>query len=722
MGGQRDDRYGGAVAAGPDAAGGFETIQFRHLDVHQDEIDLFAVLGQLAQGEGAVVGDTDRGAERLQQLPHNQLIGRHILGHEDAGAAQWRLVSRCRQRFRMIVPALHVGQDFLDACRGHRFLDHFVEYIERAAQVGSLWIVRGHHHQVGALAELGAQHAGQGQAIDAGHVEVDHHAVEAALVGAQAGQGRAARIVGFGRTAVLLKEPGEHAAGEFVVVHDQEAAVRHRLRRLCRLTTGERKLEGEGGAHFRRAVDGDGAAHFLDQALGDDQAEAGAAVLAGYRGVGLGKGLEELRLLFRRHADTGVRDAELQHRLVRAVLQAIDMHGDATLFGELDGIADQVDQHLRQAQRIAPQAVRHVRGHLVFEDQLLFLRLGAQQVGQVVEDFVEIEILLLQLQAAGIDPGKIEDVVDDGQQQLAGAFDTAHVIHVARLERALLQQVRQADHAIERRADLVAHVGQEVGAGLGQCFGRLAGAFPGAAEGTLAVVVEGQAVAQRFQAEQQAADFIVALHVERGCEVAGGNGAKGRQHLVVQRFEHQLAQEQHDDGEDGARHGQAAGHHQPDNVLGEGGEFVHCRAAGDDPLRCVQRFENDQFLVGLLLAGLFVFPVVGHFAALLFQHLVDQLLAAVDPEVEQALAFLVGVQDQFAEVLARRHVDDVVVAAAADLDGPQLRFQRFQLLADVDGDAAGAHDLPLGIEDRGVAAQVLPAKNADRADIGLPGE
>ena len=39
------------------------------------------------------------------------------------------------------------------------------------------------------------------------------------------------------------------------------------------------------------------------------------------------------------------------------------------------------------------------------------------------------------------------------------------------------------------------------GAGLGQCFGRLAGAFPGAAEGTLAVVVEGQAVAQRFQAE-----------------------------------------------------------------------------------------------------------------------------------------------------------------------------------------------------------------------------
>jgi hypothetical protein len=104
------------------------------------------------------------------------------------------------------------------------------------------------------------------------------------------------------------------------------------------------------------------------------------------------------------------------------------------------------------------------------------------------------------------------------------------------------------------------------------------------------------------------------------------------------------------------------------------------------------------------------FPVVGHFAALLFQHLVDQLLAAVDPEIEQALAFLVGVQDQFAEVLARRHVDDVVVAAAADLDGPQLRFQRFQLLADVDGDAAGAHDLPLGVEDRGVAAQVLPAK------------
>ena len=71
----------------------------------------------------------------------------------------------------------------------------------------------------------------------------------------------------------------------------------------------------------------------------------------------------------------------------------------------------------------------------------------------------------------------------------------------------------------------MARVGQEVGAGLGPAFLPPGGAFPGA-EGTLAVVVEGQAVAQRFQAEQQAADFIVALHVRRGSKLPEGDGAK----------------------------------------------------------------------------------------------------------------------------------------------------------------------------------------------------
>ena len=41
----------------------------------------------------------------------------------------------------------------------------------------------------------------------------------------QAGQGGAARIVGVHRAAVFLEQTGENAAGQFIVVDDQETVV-----------------------------------------------------------------------------------------------------------------------------------------------------------------------------------------------------------------------------------------------------------------------------------------------------------------------------------------------------------------------------------------------------------------------------------------------------------------------------------------------------------------
>ena len=225
MGRQGNDRDVRTDAAGPNAPGGFDAIQFRHLDVHQDEVDLVAMFGKLAQGEGAVVGETNRCTERFQQFAHNQLIGRHVFGNKDGGAAQRHRLHRSRPHCRTLVTALHVSEDFPDSGRGSRFFDDFIEDIERAAQIGRLRILRGHHHQVGALAQLGAQHAGQGQAVDARHVEIDHDAVKAALVCTQAGQGGAARIVGVHRAAVFLEQTGENVAGQFIVVDDQETVV-----------------------------------------------------------------------------------------------------------------------------------------------------------------------------------------------------------------------------------------------------------------------------------------------------------------------------------------------------------------------------------------------------------------------------------------------------------------------------------------------------------------
>ena len=64
---------------------------------------------------------------------------------------------------------------------------------------------------------------------------------------------------------------------------------------------------------------------------------------------------------------------------------------------------------------------------------------------------------------AAFDLGQVEDVVDHVQQHLARLLDVLHVallLVVQRLDRA--QHVAEADDAVQRRAQLVAHRGQEV--------------------------------------------------------------------------------------------------------------------------------------------------------------------------------------------------------------------------------------------------------------------
>ena len=63
------------------------------------------------------------------------------------------------------------------------------------------------------------------------------------------------------------------------------------------------------------ALHPDRTAHQLGQAAHDRQAQAGAAVLAGHRTVGLAEGLEQMGQPVGRNADARVRDRELQQGL-----------------------------------------------------------------------------------------------------------------------------------------------------------------------------------------------------------------------------------------------------------------------------------------------------------------------------------------------------------------------------------------------------------------------
>ena len=72
---------------------------------------------------------------------------------------------------------------------------------------------------------------------------------------------------------------------------------------------------------------------------------------------------------------------------------------------------------------------------------------------------------LFELQLAGLDLREVEDVVDDRQQALARLGDHLGEAALARRHVACRQQLGHHHDAVHRRADLVAHGGEEVGLG-----------------------------------------------------------------------------------------------------------------------------------------------------------------------------------------------------------------------------------------------------------------
>ena len=92
---------------------------------------------------------------------------------------------------------------------------------------------------------------------------------------------------------------------------------------------------------------------------------------------------------------------------------------------------------------------------------------------QPIQKGRQIDVDRRQLELAGIDPAQVENVVDDGQQRLGrldGAVDIEALLGV---ERRVAQQPGHADDAVHRLADLVAHHGEEAGAGAARPLGPL---------------------------------------------------------------------------------------------------------------------------------------------------------------------------------------------------------------------------------------------------------
>src|SRR5262249_20314001 len=150
----------------------------------------------------------------------------------------------------------------------------------------------------------------------------------------------------------------------------------------------------------------DSTAVHLDDPLGDGQPQAGAALFAGNGIVGLLKLLKQLGLVGSGNARASVADKYMEC--------AIDRFGlDRNLagIGELDGVADKIDQYLRQAATVTVPW-RQFAGKFKLECELLVSRERLQRAADGLRNIPDAVVGEFAHELASLDLGEIKHVVD----------------------------------------------------------------------------------------------------------------------------------------------------------------------------------------------------------------------------------------------------------------------------------------------------------------------
>src|SRR6478752_6216325 len=103
-------------------------------------------------------------------------------------------------------------------------------------------------------------------------------------------------------------------------------------------------MHAEGSSLAERRFDPDAAAMHLDDLLGDRKPEAGPALGLGVGAVDLVELVEHARVLVCRYAGARVGDGD-----GKVAAHGTGRDADLALIRELDGVADKIEQHLREA-------------------------------------------------------------------------------------------------------------------------------------------------------------------------------------------------------------------------------------------------------------------------------------------------------------------------------------------------------------------------------------
>ena len=141
---------------------------------------------------------------------------------------------------------------------------------------------------------------------------------------------------------------------------------------------------------------------------------------AGTARIDLIEGLEQSLLLRAGNPGAGVLDLEMQgHLSIGDLPRLLDCQRNPPLLGELEPVANQIEQDLAELAGIAPDEIGHVTGNPGLEPEPLLGRPEPHQRLDVLDQLAQIEIPWLEEDLPRLDFRIVEDVVEDAEQRLA---------------------------------------------------------------------------------------------------------------------------------------------------------------------------------------------------------------------------------------------------------------------------------------------------------------
>ena len=157
-----------------------------------------------------------------------------------------------------------------------------------------------------------------------------------------------------------------------------------------------------------------------------------------------------------------------QHRMIgRPALGHLPHgHRHVALRGELERIREQVLENLLQALRVGRERARQRRVDVDVERQALRLGDVVERAFDAVAQRRERDLLGLDRDRARLDLRQVENVVDEREQIGAGRVNVPRELDLLRRQvagRVLRELLAENQDRVERRAQLVRHVRQELG-------------------------------------------------------------------------------------------------------------------------------------------------------------------------------------------------------------------------------------------------------------------